>query len=97
MRVSIEHSIRSDIGGDQQQITSVNTDYDNVTYKNVLFPVWTATFEYKDKLYRYAINAQTGKISGEHPYSYVKIVFAVLGGMLVAGGLFYLNNYGFNM
>jgi len=93
MRVSIEQRIRRDIGGDQQQISSVNTDYDNVTYKNVLFPVWTATFEYKDKLYRYAINAQTGKISGEHPYSYVKIAFAVLGAVLVAGGLFYLYLY----
>ena len=88
MRVSIEQLIRRDIGGDQQQIISTNTDYDNVTYKNVLFPVWTATFEYKDKLYRYAINAQTGKISGEHPYSYVKIAFAVLGVVLVVGGLF---------
>ena len=34
---------------------------------------------------------QTGKISGEHPYSYVKIVFAVLGAVLVAAGLFYLD------
>jgi predicted RNA-binding Zn-ribbon protein involved in translation (DUF1610 family) len=93
MRVSIEGAIRSDIGGDQQQISSVSTAYDNVTYKNVLFPVWTATFAYKNKVYRYAINAQTGKISGEHPYSYVKIAFAVLGAMLVVGGLFYLNNY----
>lgn len=94
MRSSIEQLIRRDIGGDQQQITSVNTAYNDVTYKNVLFPVWTATFEYKNKLYRYAINAQTGKISGEHPYSYVKIALAVLGAILVAGGLFYLNANG---
>jgi hypothetical protein len=66
-----------------------------VTYKNVLFPVWTATFENKNKLYRYAINAQTGKISGEHPYSYVKIAFAVLGAVLVAAALFYLNQNGY--
>ena len=94
MRASIERSIRRDIGGDQQQITHVDTAYNNVTYKNVLFPVWTATFEYKNKIYRYAINAQTGKISGEHPYSYVKIAFAVLAAVLVAGTLFYLSQNG---
>jgi predicted RNA-binding Zn-ribbon protein involved in translation (DUF1610 family) len=95
MNKSIEHSIRRDIGGDQQQITSINTNYDNVTYKNVLFPIWTATFEYRDKLYRYAINAQSGKISGEHPYSYVKIAFAVFGAVLLASGLFYMDQQGY--
>jgi predicted RNA-binding Zn-ribbon protein involved in translation (DUF1610 family) len=91
MRRSIEQLIRRDIGGDQQQIRSINTDYNNVTYKNVLFPVWTATFEYKEKHYRYAINAQTGKISGEHPYSYIKIALAVMGVVLLLGGAYYLN------
>ena len=67
MRTSIEQRIRQDIGGDQQQITSVDTAHDNVTYKNVLFPLWTATFEYKNKHYRYAINAQTGKSQGNTP------------------------------
>ena len=91
MRSSIEQLIRRDIGGDQQQITHVDTAYNNVTYKNVLFPVWTATFKYKNKIYRYAINAQTGKISGEHPYSYIKIALAVIGVVLVVAGLYYLD------
>lgn len=94
MRSRIENLIRQDIGGDQQQIGHVDTDYDNVTYKNVLFPLWTATFEYKKKLYRYAINAQTGKISGEHPYSYIKIALAVFGAVLLAGGAYYLSMNG---
>ena len=91
MQAAIKGLIRRDIGGDKQQITSVNTDYNTVTYKNVLFPVWTATFEYKNKIYRYAINAQTGKISGEHPYSYVKIALAVGSALIAAGLLFYMN------
>jgi len=94
MRISIEQLIRRDIGGDQQRITHVDAAYNDVTYKNVLFPVWTANFEYKNKLYRYAINAQTGKISGEHPYSYVKIALAVLGAVLLAGGAYYLSMNG---
>ena len=95
METSIEQLVRRDIGGDQQQISSLKVDYDNVTYKNVLFPVWTATFAYKNKVYRYAINAQTGKVSGERPVSYVKVAFAVLGGVLVVAGLYYLNQNGY--
>ena len=91
METGIEQLVRRDIGGDQQQISSLNVDYNNVTYKNVLFPVWTATFEYKNKVYRYAINAQTGKVSGERPVSYVKVAFAVLAGVLLVAGIYYLS------
>ena len=86
----IEQAIRRDIGGDQQQIHSVDSNYLNVTYKSVLFPLWTANFKWKEKIYRYAINAQTGKISGERPYSIVKIVFAaMLIAAIVAAALYY--------
>ncbi len=84
MSIKIERNVRQDIGGDQQQIHSLNTQHKNVTYKNVLFPVWTASFQWKNKTYNYAINAQTGKIVGERPYSVTKIVLSVVGG---AGGV----------
>ncbi len=89
MRSVIERSIRRDIGGDQQQIHSVDTRYHNVTFKNVLFPLWIASFEWKDKIYNYAINAQTGKIAGERPYSILKIIFAVVTVALIVGGIVY--------
>ena len=88
MSFKIEKNIRYDIGGDQQQIHSIQTQHKNVTYKNVLFPVWTASFKWNNKEYHYAISAQTGKIVGERPYSYMKIVFAVLVVMLMVGGVF---------
>ncbi len=84
MSFKIEQSIRYKIGGDQQQIHSVNTQYNNVTYKNILLPVWTASFQWKNKTYNYAINALTGKVVGERPYSITKILFAIMGG---AGGV----------
>jgi len=84
MSFKIERNVRQDIGGDEQQIQAINTQYNHVTYKNVLFPVWTASFTWNKKVYNYAINAQTGKLVGERPYSVVKIVFAVAGG---AGGV----------
>lgn len=83
MNSVIEQHIRYDIGGDRQQINQISTRYNNTTYKNVLFPIWTAKFKWKNKTYNYAINGQTGKITGERPYSWLKI--AMVAGTLSSG------------
>jgi len=93
MNRAIEQAIRRDIGGDQQRITYANTQYLNTTYKNILLPVWLASFEWKGKTYRYAVNAQTGKVSGERPYSWVKIALAITAGLLVIATLGYFNEH----
>jgi DNA-directed RNA polymerase subunit RPC12/RpoP len=78
----IRTDIHRDIGGDQQQIGSMQTHYHSASYKNALFPVWMTHFEYKGKEYYYAINGQSGRITGERPYSYTKIV--LLAGTILA-------------
>ena len=94
MAYHIEQDIRYDIGGSQQQIISIQTQHNDITYKNVLLPVWTASFEWKNKIYHYAINAQSGKIVGNRPYSYVKITFLVLIILSFIGGILYLDKEG---
>ena len=78
-KIKMENIIRQDIkkriGGDQQRIHHLKTLYTNTTYKSVLFPLWTAEFQWKKRSYHYAINGQTGKVTGEHPYSWFKIGF----------------------
>ena len=74
----IRADIRRDIGGDRQRILDYHTQYYNTTWKNALFPLWVTHFTYKGKEYHYAINAQTGRITGERPYSYVKIALLVI-------------------
>jgi len=93
MNSLIRQAIHYDIGGDQQRIMHMQTQYSNTSYKNVLFPVWTASFKWKDKIYNYAINAQTGKVTGERPYSWLKIaaIVGTLGGG--AGGVVYLDQH----
>jgi len=90
----IEQNIRYDIGGDQQQIHQVHTKHNDITYKNILLPVWTASFRWKEKEYYYAINAQSGKIVGERPYSSMKIIFAVLTVLSLLGAFLYMNESG---
>lgn len=94
MSYKIKQNIRHDIGGDKQQIHSVQTQHNNTTYKNVLFPIWSASFQWKKKTYHYAINAQTGKVVGDRPYSVIKIVFAVLSIVSIIGGILYLDDAG---
>lgn len=83
MENAINHAIRMDIGGDQQQIHSVNTRYSDTTFKHILLPVWSAAFRYQGDTYRFVINGRNGRTQGERPYSKVKIIFAVLAALAV--------------
>ncbi|MDH5264699.1 MAG: hypothetical protein OEX21_08125, partial [Betaproteobacteria bacterium] len=89
---AIRALIRRDIGGDQQRIHAVSTRYADVKFKHVLLPVWVSAYRYRDKVYRFLINGQTGEVSGESPKSWWKIAFLVAGILvvlfviLVAGG-----------
>jgi predicted Zn-ribbon and HTH transcriptional regulator len=89
----IRKKIKSQIGGDQQRITHINTQYHNTTYKNVLFPIWTAEFKWNNKTYDYAINGQTGKVTGERPYSWIKIVTLIIIIATIIGGAIYLDSH----
>ncbi len=91
MEYYIRDAVRYQIGGDRQQITDLKIYHDNVTFKYILLPIWTAHFSYKNKEYRFAINARTGVIKGERPYSKVKIILAVLALLAVLGTFFYLS------
>lgn len=76
-------------GFQQATVTSLNPAYNNVTYKQVLLPVWLAAFNLRGKAYHYAINGETGRVCGQRPYSAPKIALAVLA-VLLAAALFLL-------
>jgi len=92
MDTIIVNEIKRDIGGDQQIIEYKHTNHTHVTYKNVLFPVWSASFEWNGKNYFFGINAQSGKIIGERPYSKAKIISLILAVGTILAIAFYLNN-----
>lgn len=78
MRVALEAETRRRIGGDHQRIDSLKTRHDAITFKHLLLPVWTLAYRYHDKTYRVFINAATGEVQGERPYSWAKILLFVL-------------------
>ncbi|NLA23943.1 MAG: hypothetical protein GX879_03150, partial [Bacteroidales bacterium] len=74
----IRTQIRKDIGGDRQSIKSVDTEYSNKTFKHILLPIWIRAYKYKNKSYRFLINGRTGQVSGQRPYSWLKITGTIL-------------------
>ena len=90
MEPVIRQDIQRDIGGDHQRISSMNTEYRSTTFKHILLPIWISAYKYKEKVYRFMINARTGKVQGERPWSWVKITLAVLLGLAIIGGIIWL-------
>jgi len=83
----IRSAVRRDIGGDVQRILTLNVRYDDVTFKHILLPVWISAYRFNRKVYRFVVNARTGEVRGERPWSFWKIAFAVLGAAAVITGI----------
>ena len=94
MEPVIDNTIRRDIGGDVQQIWSKDTKYFDITFKHLLLPVWISAYRYRDKVYRFMVNARTGQVSGERPWSWIKITLAVLLAILVIAIIYLLTQEG---
>jgi len=87
---ALAYDVRRRIGGDEQRVHSINTRYDAITFKHLLLPAWLLSYRYQDKLYQVMINAGTGEVQGERPYSWIKITAAVLAGIAVVATVFLL-------
>ncbi len=71
----------------------MQTAVSDETFKHILLPIWMAAYKYGGKSYRFVVNAQTGKVQGERPWSAWKITGAVIAGLIVAGALAYYYQY----
>jgi len=78
MARTIDGDVRSDIGSDEQRVLSVETDFSNVMFRHLLLPVWIGAYRFQNKAYQVMVNARTGEVQGERPYSTVKILSLVL-------------------
>jgi hypothetical protein len=84
MEDEIRATVRRDIGGDVQQITSMGVHYEDIGYKHLLLPIWLLTVVYGGNPFQVFINGVTGEVQGQRPYSTIKIVLAVTAAVIVA-------------
>ena len=85
---NIEKKIRKEEHADSVRSLNLSTTYRNITYKYLLLPVWLSNYKYKDKVYQFMVNGQTGKVSGKIPISIPKVIITVIG-ILAAAALIY--------
>lgn len=87
---AIALEVRQRIGGDEQIVNSIRTQLGAITFKHLLLPVWMLAYRYHGQTYQVLVNACTGEVDGERPYSGWKITFAVAAA-LAAVLFFYLH------
>jgi len=86
----IRRDVRFDIGGDRQRIDTLKTEVRDVTFKHVLLPIWMAAYKYQGKSYRFVVNARTGSVKGERPWSKIKIVLTTIAAAIIATAIGYV-------
>jgi hypothetical protein len=54
--------------------------------------MWICSYRFKDRVFRFLVNARTGEVQGQRPWSWVKIGLAVLLVAAIALFIAYLDN-----
>ena len=79
----INQAVKSDIGGDDQSVESIDTNYSNIQFKHILLPVYVSSYRYENKVYHFYVNGRNGKLVGDRPYSQIKIILIVISILLL--------------
>jgi hypothetical protein len=90
MAAVIEQDCRADIGGDEQRIEAMNTDDQDVLFRLLLLPLWIAAYVTGSKAFDVYVNANTGEVVGERPYSAVKIAAVVVAVIVAVATAYFL-------
>lgn len=86
----IENEITSRHHADRVRNLQVSSTFSGLTYKYLLLPVWISSYKYKDKVYSFMVNGQTGKVSGKTPISIPKVILTVLAAILACVIIYYI-------
>ncbi len=72
------NAINAFLPGDVRSSLTVHTNLDVGGSDLVLLPIHVLSYRYRDKVYRFLVNGQTGKTYGEKPWSGSKIAAVVI-------------------
>ncbi len=70
-----------------------NNKINTLNWRYMLLPVWFMTFEYRGKLWEYAVNGQTGKVAGQLPVSMKKLLGTCIAVALAIAGITVFGGY----
>lgn len=83
------------VPGDIHRNLQVMRQYTGQTFKHILVPIWLVSYTYGRDNYQIVVNGYSGKIAGEYPKSWPKIIGAILAVFtLVILAVIFLNGRG---
>ncbi|MBW3597484.1 MAG: zinc ribbon domain-containing protein [Planctomycetes bacterium] len=68
-----QSNVAAFLPGDTHRSLQVETRFSSVNSDLCLLPIYIFSYRYRDKLYRFLVNGQTGKVAGEKPLSWKRI------------------------
>ncbi|MBN2216112.1 MAG: zinc ribbon domain-containing protein [Pirellulales bacterium] len=72
-----EHdNVAAHLPGDTHRDLRVETELSRINSDLILLPVYLLSYRYGDRVYRFLVNGQTGKVVGYKPWSWLKIGLA---------------------
>ncbi len=92
LRRNITKKIRMEHHADDVRFLKIHPSFTGIKYKYLLLPVWMACFKYKEKVYRFMVNGQTGRVSGKIPISAFKVAITVVAAIAVLGLMWFISN-----
>lgn len=88
LKNTIESKIRDENNAQHVRNLQITTIYQDVTYKYLLLPIWLSSYTYKDKVYQFMVNGQTGRVSGKTPISAIKVAITIVAAVIVVAILY---------
>ena len=68
MRDTVRNELRATVNGyNSVSEQSCNVEFDDATIRYCMLPVWMLSTRYKGEVYSFAMNGQTGKVTGDLP------------------------------
>ena len=82
-----KRNVAAFLPGDTHRGVSVRTSFSAIQSDLCLLPVYLLTYAYKKKTYRFSINGQTGKIAGDKPMSWSRVLWTILIFLAIGAGI----------
>src|SRR3954466_8885404 len=67
------------IPGDTYRNLVIHPTFSNRTFKHILVPIWLLAYTFGAKTFHVLVNGSTGRMAGEYPKSFWKVLFLVIG------------------
>lgn len=93
LRSNVERKIKTEKSADHVRNLQVSSTFSKLTYKYLLLPVWFSSYKYKEKVYQFMVNGQTGKVSGKTPLSIPKIIITVVAVIIIFAIIYSMSSY----